>query len=195
MRPKNLIGGDLLDLGPCRLIEHPEQAAGVFGGLESRPSQGRHAGDRHRPGHDEQEPAGDPQADPLGLGDGGEFVLLLTGDLDGLLQPQAEGPILGLPVGQTSPQFLDPGLGDGAVDGLDDLLGLTVERLPGLITLLGHLGHVAVSTAENGEGGGDALRDRGHGDSLRRGRSRGRAHDCTLLDENCPRITPGESQF
>ncbi len=185
----------MLDPGPGRLVEHPEQAAGVLAGLESRPPQGRHAGDRLRPGHDEQEPAGDTQAHPLGLGDGGEFALRLAGDLDGLLQSQAEGPILGLPVGQASPQFLDPGPGGAAVDGLDDLLCLAVERLPGLIALLGHLGHVAVSTAEHGEGGGDALRDRGHGETLRRDRSRDHAHDCTRLDANCPRITPAETPF
>jgi hypothetical protein len=193
--PKDLIGGDLLDLGPGRPVEHPEQAAGVLAGLESRPSQGRHAGDRLRPGHDEQEPAGDTQADSLGLGDGGEFVLLLAGDLDGLLQPQAEGPILGLPVGQASPQFLDPGLGGAAADGLDDLLCLAIERLPGLNTLLGHLGHIAVSTTEHGEGGGDALRDRGHGETLRRDRSSHHDHDCTRHDGNCPRITPAETPF
>jgi hypothetical protein len=96
------------------------------------------------------------------LGHGGELVLLVTGDLHGPLQPRAEGPILGLPVGQVSPQFFDAGSGDGAVDGLDDLLGLTVERLAGLVAIFGRRGDVAVSTAEDGEGAGDTLGDRGH---------------------------------
>jgi hypothetical protein len=32
--PKNLIGGGLLDLGPGRLVEDLQQAAGVLSGLE-----------------------------------------------------------------------------------------------------------------------------------------------------------------
>ena len=119
--PKNLIGGGLLDPGPGRLIEDLEQGPGVPAGLEGRPPQRRHAGHRLRSGHDLQEPAGDAEADPLGLGDGGELVLRVAGDLHGTPQPLAEGPILGLLVGQASPQFLGPGLGRGAIDGLDDL--------------------------------------------------------------------------
>jgi hypothetical protein len=38
------------------------------------------------------------------------------------------------------------------------------------------------------------LRDRGHGDSLRRGQSRNHAHDCTRPDGNCPQNTPDERQ-
>ena len=41
-----------------------------------------------------------------------------------------EGVDLGLPLGELSLKFVDPGLGRGAVDGLGDLLGLAVERLP-----------------------------------------------------------------
>jgi hypothetical protein len=118
------------------------------------------------------ESAGDAEADPLGLGDGGGPLLLVAGDRHGSLRALAEGPILGLPVGELSPEVADPGFGRGAVDGLDDLLGLPVERLSGLATILGDPGEVAVSAAEDGEGAGDALRDRGHGGSLRRGRSR-----------------------
>jgi hypothetical protein len=109
-----------------------------------------------------QEPAGDGEADPLGLSDGGELLLRVAGDLHGVLQPRAEGQILGLLVGQASPQFLDPGLSRSAIDGLDDLLGLTVERLAGLVAIFGHPGDVAVSTAEDGEGAGDTAGDRGH---------------------------------
>ena len=72
-------------------------------GLEGRPPQCRHAGHRLRTGHDLQEPAGDAEADPLGLGDGGELVLRVAGDLHGPLQSSAQGPILGLLVGQASP--------------------------------------------------------------------------------------------
>jgi hypothetical protein len=160
--PKNLIGGGLLDPGPGRLVEGTEQGPGVPAGVEGRPTQCRHAGDRHRSGHDVQEPAGDAEADALGLGDRGELVLRVAGDPYGVLQPLAEGPILGLLVGQASPQLLEPGLGGGAVDGRDGLLGLTVERLAGLVAILGHPGDVAVSTAKYGEGAGDTAGDRGH---------------------------------
>jgi hypothetical protein len=109
-----------------------------------------------------QEPAGHAEADALGLGDGGELVLLLATDLHGVLQPLAEGPILGVAVGELSPELVDPGLGRRTIDGGDDLLGLPVERLAGLVAILGHLGDVAVSAAEDGEGAGDTLGDRGH---------------------------------
>ncbi len=182
----------MFDPGPGRLVEDPEQGAGPPAGLAGRPPQRRDAGDGLRSGHDVQEPAGDAEADPLRLGDGSELVLLVGSDLDGSPQPRAEGPILGLLVGEAAPQFLDAGFGRDAVHGLDDLLGLTVERLSGLLTVLGHLGDVAVPAAEDGEGGGDALGDRGHGDLLRRGRSRDHTHDCTRLDGNCPPTAQGK---
>jgi hypothetical protein len=161
--PKNLIGGGLLDPGPGRLIEDLEQGPGLPTGFAGRPPQCRHAGDRHRSGHDLQEPAGDAEADPLGLGDGGELVLRVAGDLHGPPQPLAEVPILGLLVGQAPPQLLDPGLGRGAIDGLDDLPGLAVERLAGLAAIFGHRGDVAVSAAQDGEGAGNKPGDGGHG--------------------------------
>jgi hypothetical protein len=195
VRPKNLIGGGLLDPGPGGLIEDPEQAAGPLPRPEGRPPQRRDAGDGLRPGHDVQEPTGDTQADPLGLGDGGELVLRVGGDLDGAIQPLPKGLDLGLLLGEVPLKLVDPSLGRGTVDGLDDLLGLAVERLARLIALMGQLGDVAVSPAEDREGTGDSLRDRGHGGWLRRGRSRDHAHDCTHLDGNCPRITPGRRPF
>jgi hypothetical protein len=189
VRPKNLIGDGLLDTGPGRLVEDPEQEAGVPAGLRGRPPQRRHARDGLRPGRDVQESAGDAEADPLGLGHGGELILLPAGDLHGPLQTPAKGPILGLVVGDLSPEVVNPSLGRGPADGLDDLPGLAVERLAGLLTILGHRGDVAVRTAEDSESAGDALGDRGHGGTFRRDRSRDHAHDCTRLDANCPPIT------
>ena len=49
------------------------------------------------------------------------------------------------------------GLGPRHAHGLNDLLGLAVERLPRPLTVVRHLGDVAVSAAEDGEGAGDAL--------------------------------------
>ncbi len=118
-----------MDLGLCRLIEDPEQAAGPRAGVEGRTPQRRHAGRALRPGHDAQEPSGHAQADPLGLGDGGELVVLVGGDLDGALQPFLEGSDLGPLLGELSPKSIDPGFDRGAVDGFDDLLGFAVERL------------------------------------------------------------------
>jgi hypothetical protein len=53
-----------------------------------------------------------------------------------------------------------------------------------------HVSDVPVSTAEDGEGAGDALRDRGHGDSLGRGQAWSSTHDCTRPEGNCPQIAP-----
>jgi len=152
----------LLDPGTGRLVEDSEQAAGPLPRPESGPPQRRDAGDGLRPGHDVQEPTGDAQADALGLGDGGEFVLLLGGDLDGTIQPLPEGLDLGLLLGEVALKVIDPGSGRGTVHGLGDLVGLAVERLPRLIAVVGQLGDIAVSSAENREGTGDSLRDRGH---------------------------------
>ena len=126
---KNLIGDALFDLGPSRLVEHLEQAAGPLAGLESRPTQLRDAGSGSRSLHDPQEPPGHAQADPLGLGDGGKLVLLLGGDLDGVTQPFLEGLDLGPLYAELLLEFVNAGLGRGAVHGVGDLFGLAVERL------------------------------------------------------------------
>jgi hypothetical protein len=120
----------LLDPGPGRLVEDLEQGPGLPAGLEGGASQGRHTGDGIRPGHDAQEPASDAQADALGLGDGGELVLLLAGDLDGVFESLLKGLDFGLAAGELELEFVDAGPGGGAVHGLGDLLGLAVERLP-----------------------------------------------------------------
>lgn len=171
MRPKNLIGGGLLDRGPGLLVEHLEQLAGAFARLQGRPSQRRHARGGVRPRHDLQEAPGGTQTDPLGLGDSGELILFVGGDLHGVLQPLSEGLDLSVLLGELPLKVVDAGLGRGAVHGVDDLLGLAIERLPRLLPIPRHLGDVTVSAAQDGEGAGDALRDRAHGDSLRRGRS------------------------
>jgi hypothetical protein len=57
-------------------------------------------------------------------------VLLVGGDLDGVFQPLLEGLDLGPLLDELLLEFVDAGLGRGAVDGVGDLLGLAVERLP-----------------------------------------------------------------
>ena len=57
-------------------------------------------------------------------------MLLVGGDLDGVFQSLSEGLDLGLPLGELPLEFVDSGLGRGAVHGLGDLFGLAVERLP-----------------------------------------------------------------
>src|SRR5512142_603239 len=190
--PKNFIGGGLFDLGPVLLVEHLEQGAGPHAGLQGRPSQGRNARGGCRPLHDPQQPPGDAQADPLGLGDGGKLVLLVGGELHGVLEPLLKGLIFRLLLGELPLKFVDAGLCGGPVQGVHDRIGLAVEGLPRLLTILSHLGNIAVVTEENGESTGDALRDRGHGNALRRGQFREDAHDCTRSDGNCPPSTPGE---
>ena len=127
--PKNLVGGGLLDPGPGDLVEHLEQVAGLFAGFQGRASQGRPAGSGFRPGHDVQESPSHAQADPLGLGDGGELVLLLGRDLDGVPESLLEVIDLGLPLGQLLLKLVDLVLDRGAIDGIGDLLGLAIERL------------------------------------------------------------------
>jgi hypothetical protein len=129
LRPKNLSGGDLFDLGPGHLVEHLEQATGPLAGPEGGPPQRRDAGGRSRSLNDPQEPPGHAQADPLGLGDGSKLVPLVGGHLDGVFQPLLEGLDLGLPVGELLLEFVDAGPVGGAVHGVSDLPGLTVERL------------------------------------------------------------------
>src|SRR4051794_203709 len=101
--PKNLIGGGLLDPGAGRLVEDFEQGPSLPAGHERRPPQRRHARGRLRSGHDVEEAAGDSEADPLGLGDGGELLLHVAGDLHGSLQAAAKGLIFGLAVGELLP--------------------------------------------------------------------------------------------
>ena len=120
----------MFDPGPGRLVEDPEQGAGPPAGLAGRPPQRRDAGSGFRSLHDPQEPPGHAQADPLGLGDGSELVLLVGGDLDGVTQPLLEGLDLGPLFDESLLESVNAGLGRGAVHGVSDLLGLAVERLP-----------------------------------------------------------------
>src|SRR5512135_1308531 len=103
---KNLIGGTLFDQGPGRLVEHLEQLSGALAGLQSRPPQRRYARRGFRPLHDPQQPPGRAQADPLGLSDGSELVLLVGGNLDRALQSILEGLDLGLPRGELLLEFV-----------------------------------------------------------------------------------------
>jgi hypothetical protein len=119
----------LFDPGPGRLVEHREQGAGTLTGTESRPSRRRNARGGSRSLHDPEQSPGHAQADPLGLGEGGELVLLVDGDLDGVLESLPEGLDLGPLLDELLPEFVDAGLSRGAVHGESDLLGLAVERL------------------------------------------------------------------
>ncbi len=83
-----------------------------------------------------------------------------------------KGVVFRLLLAQLPLEFVDPGLGNGPVQSVNDVIGLTVERLARLPTVLSHLGDIAIATVEDGESTGDALRDRGHGNALRRGQSR-----------------------
>ena len=99
----------------------------------------------------------------LGLGDAGELVLFVACDLDGVLQSLLEILDLSLLPGELPLEFVDAGLDCGSVDSIGDLTGLAVKRLPRLLSVVRHLGDVAVSAAEDDKGAGDPLRDCGHG--------------------------------
>ena len=160
---KNFVGGGLFDLGLGHLVEHFEQLAGALASFLGGPSQRRHARGSYRPGHDLQQPPRHAQADPLGLGDAGELVLFVACDLDGVLQSLLEILDLNLLPGELPLEFVDAGLDCGSVDSIGDLTGLAVKRLPRLLSVVRHLGDVAVSAAEDDKGAGDPLRDCGHG--------------------------------
>ena len=128
-----------------------EQGTGTLTGHQGRPPQGGHARSGFRPLHEPEQPPGHAQADSLGLGDGGELVRFVGGDLDGVLEPLLEGLDVSMQLGELSLKLVDPGLGRGAVHGVGDLLGLAVKRLPRWLPVLGHLGDVAGSSAEDGE--------------------------------------------
>jgi hypothetical protein len=149
----------------------------VQAGLLRGASQRRHARGRLRSGDDIEESAGNAEADPLGLGDGGELLLLVASDLHGPLQAAAKGLIFGLAVSELSPEVVDASHDGRALDGLDDLCGLAIERLAGLFTVPGHRGDVAVLAAKDDKGTGNPLGDGRHGNSLRQRRSRDHAHD------------------
>ena len=152
----------MLDLRACRLVEDFQQACGLLARLVGDSSQGGDAGGGLRPVDDPEEPAGDAEADALGLGDGGELVSLLRGDLDGMIQAIPEDLDLDLSLIELVTKVVDLGPDGLAIDGLDDLLGLAIKRLSRLVAAPGHLGHIAVSTTEDREAAGDKLGDRGH---------------------------------
>ena len=117
------------DARTSRLVEDFQQPAGVPPCRGAGAPQRRHAS---RPRRQEglEEAAGDREADPLGLGHAGHFGLLLRGDLDGTPQALLKLVHLASELSDLLLQFGDPGLGRGAVDRVDDLRGLAIERLP-----------------------------------------------------------------
>lgn len=127
--PKNLIGGGLLDTGPGRLVEHSEQGCRLLARVLSRTAQGSDAGRRLDATNDLKQAAGDRQADAFGLGDGGEVVLKLRGQENGILQAVLEGLKFGLLGVELVAQLVDLGLGGLTFDRLNDVLGLAVEGL------------------------------------------------------------------
>ena len=130
MGEKNLVGGKLGDLGSNHLVEHLEQRTGAFAGTLGGPSQRRHARGGCRPCHNLQQPPRYAQTDPLGLGDRGELVLLVTRDFDGVLQSLLEILDLSLLTGESPLEFVDLGPRRSSVYGIDDQTGLAVKRLP-----------------------------------------------------------------
>jgi len=75
---------------------------------------------------------------------GGEFLLLVRGDLDSLLQAVLERLDLGLLLSELLLQLRDVRLGRCGLDGVDNLMGLPVEGLPGLLAVARHSGDVTI---------------------------------------------------
>jgi len=57
-------------------------------------------------------------------------VLLVGSDRDRVFEPLLEDLDLGLPLGESLLEVIDPGLGPGAIDGAGDRFGLAIEGLP-----------------------------------------------------------------
>src|SRR5208283_3655335 len=95
--------------------------------------------------------------------DAKSLIYFVARDLDGVLQSLLEILDLSLLPGELPLEFVDAGLDCGSVDSIGDLTGLAVKRLPRLLSVVRHLGDVAVSAAEDDKGAGDSLRDCGHG--------------------------------
>lgn len=161
--PKNLIGGGLLDTGPGHLVEDGEQGRRLVAGVLGGSAQGGDAGCRRRATDDLEQATSDREADAFGLGDGGEVLLHLRGEQDGTSESFLERPNLGLLAVELLAKLVDLGLGDLALDGLNDLMSLTVEGLAGLGSLLSQGGDTAITAAQNRETAGDELRKAGHG--------------------------------
>ena len=176
----------MFDAGPRHLVEDLQQGAGVLAGLERGPSQGGDAGCGAGALDDLQEATGDAEADALGLGDSGEVVVQLRREEDGVLESVVECLDLGVLAVELFLKLGDASLGGIAIQGLDDVLGLAIEGLSRLLALLGHGGDVTVSAAQDSEGRGDPLSDRGHGESIHRGGEKNDPDDCTCSNGNCP---------
>ena len=187
----------MFDAGPRYLVEDFQQAAGVLASLEGSPPQGGDAGGGVGSVDDLKQASGDTEADALGLGDGGEVVVELRGEDDGVLESVVEGLNLGVLAVELFLEPLAASQGGLGIEGQDDVVSLAVEGLSRLLAALGHGGDVTVSSAQDGKGRGDALGDRGHGESIRRGQGRGSSDpdDCTCPDGNCPGKPHGKGRF
>lgn len=176
----------MFDAGPRHLVEDFQQGPGVLAGLECGASQCGDAGGGVGSLDDLEEASGDAEADALGLSDGGEVVVELRGEEDGVLEAVMEGLDLGVLAVELLLKWCDASLGGLAIDGLDDVVGLAIECLARPLAVVGHRGDIAVPAAQDSEGAGDSLRDRGHGGSIRRGRWESHPDDCTCSNGNCP---------
>jgi hypothetical protein len=146
---EDLVGGSLADSGTCLLVEDLEQGRGTQGGRATVPPQLGDAGGGITQ-EDGQEPAGDGQADALGLGAGGEVGLRVGGDFDtaasGVLQrPKALQQLGDLVAEQGELSLLWCG-----VEVAQGTASLAVQALAREAALLGIPGDIAAPPEEDG---------------------------------------------
>jgi hypothetical protein len=106
---------------------------------------------------DDQEAAGEGEADALGLGRGGELGLLVLIDNDGLRQAPLQVIAAGLELVELLAEaqgFLAVGQ---AIEVVADSVGMAVDGLSAEAVLLGESCDVAVASEEDGGGAGEAV--------------------------------------
>ena len=153
---EDLVGHGLAHARPGKLVEGRQQGPGALSsGLAPAAALG-HAG-RVLAEADDQEAAGEGEADALGLGRGGELGLLVLIDNDGLLQAALQVVTAGLELVELLSEVTDVRAVAVAVEVAQDGAGLAVDGLSAQAVALGESCDVAVASEEDGGGAGEAV--------------------------------------
>ena len=147
----DLVAGPVADLRPGGGVEDRQQRLDLAGRARAEPAQGRHAR-RALPQQAAQQPLRLRQADADRLGRGGELREAVRIDRNGLGELRFEFREAGVALGDLAAQVLKLGLGGGAINVREGLLGLPVHGLAGGLALVGELLDGTVGAAVDGGG-------------------------------------------
>jgi hypothetical protein len=127
---EDLVGGDLAGPRPAELVEHGEDSGGAAAGLLGEAAE-LGGGGGAVVEQDGEQGAGGAEGGAVGLGGGGELGLLVGIEGDGVLELGAEFGELGLKLSDFVAEVAEAVVGRGrGLEGLEDVLGLSVEGLP-----------------------------------------------------------------